>query len=121
LAGTWVTRPTADAEDQRQGSVGNAAMGVDVTDDVVTLTQIATDPAGRELAMKMVIRVDGQEHPVQFGDDLMLRARWTDDRTLETIVTHRENVVSTGTCQVSADGQRLVVSTADQRVVFERM
>jgi hypothetical protein len=93
----------------------------ELTDDIVTLTQIAADPTGRESAMKMTIRADGQEHPAQFGNELMLEATWTEARTLETIVKHGERIVSKGTYELSADGQSLVVSTADQRVVFERV
>ena len=52
---------------------------------------------------------------------LDLRARWTDVRTIETIVKHGENIVSKGTYEVSADGQSLVVSTTEQRVVFKRV
>jgi hypothetical protein len=121
MVGTWATRPTAGSEDHHQASIGDAVVEFELTDDIVTLTQIAVDPAGRELAMKMAIHVDGQDHPVQFGSELVLRARWTGVRTLETIVKHGENIVSKGTYEVSADGQTLVVSTTEQRVVFKRV
>jgi hypothetical protein len=62
-----------------------------------------------------------QDHPVQFGNELVLRARWTDVRTLETIVKHGETIVSKGTYAVSADEQSLVVSTTEQRIVFKRV
>jgi hypothetical protein len=90
-------------------------------DDLITLTQIAADPEGRESAMKMTIQADGQEHPVRFGNELRLQARWTDVRTLETILKHGQRIVSKGTYELSADGRSLVVSTADQRIVFERV
>jgi hypothetical protein len=121
MVGTWATRPTAGSEDHCQASIGDSVVEFELTDDIVTLTQIAVDPAGRELAMKMAIHVDGQDHPVQFGNELVLRAWWTDVWTLETIVKHGENIVSKGTYEVSADGQSLVVSTTEQRVVFKRV
>jgi hypothetical protein len=121
MVGTWATRPTAGSEDHCQASIGDSVVEFELTDDIVTLTQIAVDPAGRELAMKMAIPVDGQDHPVQFGNELVLRAWWTDVWTLETIVKHGENIVSKGTYEVSADGQSLVVSTTEQRVVFKRV
>jgi hypothetical protein len=121
MVGTWATRPTAGSEDHYQAPIGDAVVEFELTDDIVTLTQIAVDPAGRESAMKMAIHVDGQDHPVQFGNEFVLRARWTDVRTLETIVKHGENIVSKVTYEVSADGQSLVVSTTEQRVVFKRV
>jgi hypothetical protein len=121
IVGTWAAPPAAGSEDHRQLHAWDVVVEFELTDDIVTLTQIAADPAGRELAIKMTIQADGQEHPLQFGNDLMLQARWTDVRTLETIVKHSEQIVSKGTYELSADGQSLVVSTADQRVVFERV
>ena len=109
--GTWAARPTARLRRPPPTSIGDVVVEFELTDDIVTLTQIAADPAGRESAMKMAIHVDGQDHPVQFGNELVLRARWTDVRTLETIVKHGEQIVSKGTYEVSADGQSLVVST----------
>ena len=121
FVGTWATRRAAGSEDDSHGHIVEAVMEFELTDDIVTLTQIAVDPVGRESAMKMAIHVDGQDHPVQFGNELVLRARWTDVRTLETIVKHGEKIVGTGTYEVSADGQSLVVSTTEQRVVFKRV
>ena len=93
----------------------------ELADDTAILTQIAADPAGRDLATKMAIQIDGLDHPVQFGNDLMLQATWTDVRTLETIVKHGDQIVARGTYEVAADGQSLVVSTAERLVVFERV
>jgi hypothetical protein len=89
-----------------------------MTGDVLTL--ISADPAGQEIAMKMAVRTDGQDHPVQFGDDTVLQARWTSDRTLETVLKQSERTVAEGTYEVSRDGRSLVVSTTDSVVVFER-
>lgn len=121
IVGTWAARPAAGTEDHRQLHASEVVVEVELTDDIVTLTQIAADPAGRESAMKMTIQTDGQEHPVQFGNEFMLEARWADARTLEIIVKHGERIVSKGTYELSADGQSLVASTADQRVVFQRV
>ena len=121
IVGMWATRPAAGSGDHRQLHAWDVVIEFELTDDIVTLTQIAADPAGRESAMKMTIQADGQEHPVQFGNELMLQARWTDVRTLETIVKQGERIVGKGTYELSADEQSLVVSTADQRVVFERV
>ena len=121
MVGTWASRPAAGSQDNRHLYAWDMVVEFELTDDIVTLTHIAADPAGRASAMKMTIQADGQEHPAQFGNELMVQARWIEVRTLETIVKHGERIVSKGTYELSADGQSLVVSTADQRLVFERV
>jgi hypothetical protein len=93
----------------------------DVSDDLLILTHIEADPAGHQSAMKMAFPVDGQDHPVQFRDDLMLRATWTNIHVLEIIAWHDERIVFKATYEMSADGRSLVVSTPEQLTVFERV
>ena len=90
-------------------------------DDTVVLTQIAADPAGRDMATKMTIQIDGLDHPIPFGNDLTLQGTWTDMRTLETIVKQGDQIVARGTYEVAADGQSLIVSMPERLVVFERV
>jgi hypothetical protein len=105
----------------QQLHVGNVVLAFELADGTATLTQIAADPAGRDLATKMAIQIDGLDHPIQFGNDLTLQATWTGVRTLETIVKHGDQIVATGTYEVAADGQSLVVSTPERLIVFERV
>ena len=112
IVGTWATR---------QPTMGDVVVEFELADDTVTLTQIAVDAAGGGSAMKMAIHVDGRDHPIQFGDEYLLQARWTDARTLETLLKLGESIVTKGTYEVSADGQVLVVSTSERVVVFERV
>jgi hypothetical protein len=101
--------------------LGDVVVEFELADDTVILTQIAADAAGRDLATKMAIQMDGLDHPIQFGNDLTLQATWTDVLTLETIVKHGDQIVAKGTYEVAADGQSLVVSTPERFVVFERV
>ena len=93
----------------------------ELADDTIVLTQIAADPAGRDVATKMAIQIDGLDHPIPFGNDLTLQAWWGNERTLETIIKHGDQAVGKGTYEVAANGQSLVVSTPDRLVVFERV
>ena len=93
----------------------------ELADDTIILTQIAADPAGRDVATKMAIQIDGLDHPIQFGNNLTLQAWWTNERTLETIIKRGDQAVAKGTYEVAANGQSLVVSTPDRLVVFERV
>ena len=119
IAGTWIARPSIDTA-HHSGS-GNVVLDFELAEDILTLTQIAADPAGRDVATKLVIQIDGLDHPIPFGNDLTLQASWTDCRTLETIVKHGDQTVARGTYEVAADGRSLVVSTPDRLVVFERV
>jgi hypothetical protein len=101
--------------------MGDMVVELELIDGTVTLTQIVVDPAGRQSATKTAIQADGQDHPSQFGHELVLQARWTDVRTLELIFKHAETIVSKWTYEVSVDGQSLIVSTTDQVVIFERV
>ena len=121
IVGTWVARPAAASEDHSRAPIGDVVVEFELAGDVVTLTQVAVDLAGHQSATKMAITVDGHDHPIQFGHELVLQARWTGVRTLETIVKDGEKVVGKGTYEVSADGLSLVVSTTEQFVVFERV
>ena len=118
IVGTWIARPTTDIN--RDSRSNNVVLELELTDDTIILTQIAADPAGRDVATKMAIQIDGLDHPI-FGNNLTLQASWTNERTLETIVKHGDQAVAKGTYEVAANGQSLVVSTPDRLVVFERV
>jgi hypothetical protein len=100
---------------------GNVVVEFELADDTVVLTQIAADTAGRDMATKMAIQIDGLDHPIPFGNDLTLQATWTNMRTLETIVKQGNQIVARGTYEVAADGQSLIVSTPERLIVFERV
>jgi hypothetical protein len=121
IVGTWMARSPASSADHRQPAMLEFAAELDLSDDFLTLTQIDVDPAGHESAMKTSFQVDGQDHPVQFRDDPMVRATWTDVRTLEIIARRGERIVFEATYEVSPDGQSLVVSTPETLVIFERV
>jgi hypothetical protein len=106
IVGTWSAR--------------ESVMEIELADDLLILTQIAADSSGIESATKMAIQTDGLDHRVPFDGDLVLQTRWAADRTLEMIAKRGEQVVGTGTYEVSADGQSLVVSNADRVLVFTR-
>jgi len=118
IVGAWAARPVSDnGHPQPDGVVVEFAL----VEDVLIVTQIAADSAGRDIATKMAIKADGIDHPILFGDALTLQATWSDARTLETIVKHRDQIVGAGTYEVAADGRSLVLSTPEQRIVFERV
>jgi hypothetical protein len=119
IVGTWVARPATDINHDSRAN--HVVVEFELADDTIILTQIAADPAGRDVATKMAIQIDGLDHPIQFGNNLTLQAWWTNERTLETIIKHGDQAVAKGTYEVAANGQLLVVSTPDRVVVFERV
>ena len=82
-------------------ATGDVVVDFELIDDTLMLTQIFVEEIREdpESAMKMAIQADGHDHPVEFGHELVLQARWTDVRTLETMVKHGETIVSRGTCK----------------------
>ena len=121
IAGTWAARPSAAFRDRADAPMGDMVMEFELIDGTVTLTQTVVDPAGRQTATKTAVQADGQDHPSEFGDELVLQARWTDVRTLEMIFKHAETIASKWTYEVSLDGQSLIVSTTEQVVIFKRV
>jgi hypothetical protein len=85
------------------------------------MSQVVVDGSGQESGGTMTFDADGQPHsPAGGGAGHELTAQWLDARTLEAIDT-RDGVESgRGRYEVSPDGQRLTVTTADQRLVFDR-
>jgi hypothetical protein len=71
--------------------------------------------------MKMAIHPDGHDHPLPFGDELALRARWASELKLDTVVTRGDAVVNGCSYEVSPDGGLLTVSTSANRLVFVRI
>ena len=121
LAGTWAQRTSASSGKGSHAPMDDMLVEFELTDGTVTLTQIVIDATGRHSAMKTVIRADGQEHSAEFGDELVLQAAWTNERTLELTFKHAERTVSEWAYSASADGHSMVVSTTEQVVVFERI
>ena len=121
IVGMWATRPPASSGDSLN-ALGRDDMMVEfeLIDDTVTLTQVVVGPDGRQSATKTAVQADGRDHPIEFGDELVLQATWTDGRTLEMIFTHAGTLVNTWRYEVSADGRSLTVSTTDQVVILER-
>ena len=120
MTGTWIAAHPSSDHDAVKHSV-DVVLEFDVTDDIVSLVQIASGETGGRTAVKMAIRADGREHPFHFGHDLVMQARWSDRRTLEMIVTHGDVIVSSGTYTVSADGTSLTLSTTGRVLVLERV
>src|SRR5215216_6053174 len=100
-------RPSALSRGGVQDPTADMVFEFALTDRTVTLTQIVIDSAGRQSATKTVIQADGQDHVAEFGDALVLQAKWSNDRTLELTFKHAEAVVNKWTYEVSVDGRSL--------------
>jgi hypothetical protein len=120
ILGTWTTA-RASTDSPTRTDVPSIVVEFVLVNDAFVLTQIGPDGTGRDVAMKMAIHVDGDEHPVPFGDDVTLRATWVDVHTLETIVRRGDQMAWRATYEVSADGRSLAVASSEQLVRFERV
>ena len=122
IVGAWVAhRVTSSMHSDPQPTNEDIVVEFQLRDEEVKLTQVGTDTSGHEIAIRTTICADGHEHPVPFGEDVRLKALWTTSLTLEATFTTSERTISRWSYEVSPDGKSLVVSTANDRIVFKRL
>lgn len=120
IVGTWVLNASRSAYHAPQLQQDGVMLEFGMTGHTINMTQVVVDPSGRDVAVKLAIRADGQQ-PVRFGKGLVLETRWTDSGILEAIFKNGEQIISRGTYEVSEDEQTLVFVTPDYQVVFDRV
>ncbi|MGH9219565.1 MAG: hypothetical protein ACRD1W_09695 [Vicinamibacterales bacterium] len=106
MAGTWAS--------------GDIVVAVEVCRDLVSLTQVVTDPAGHQSATRFAFLADGREHEVE-GYDFVMKASWIDVRTLDTTVTRGGAIVGSAKYALSEDGGSLGLTFGEQVVPFRRV
>jgi hypothetical protein len=98
----------------------HATLEFDVTGDVVTIRHIAVEASGREERDTNTVLVDGKAHVVdRHGNGYV--ARWLAPSILDVEARKYDRTVARGTYEVSADGRTMIVSTAEQRIVLDRL
>ena len=122
IVGAWVAdRVVSSMHSDTQRPNDDIVVEFQVSGEEIKLTQVATDTTGHETAITTSIRADGHEHPVPFGEGVCLKALWTTSLMLEATFTATERTLSKWSYEVSPDGRSLVISTAEQRIVFKRL
>jgi hypothetical protein len=106
MTGTWAS--------------GDVVVAVDVCGDLVSLTQVATDPTGHQSAGRVAFVADGREHDVE-GHDFVMQATWIDSRTLDTTVKRGGAVVGSAKYVLSEDGGSLALLNGDQVTPLARV
>ena len=119
IAGTWISNRAQSSSAEGAGNL-HLMLSVAVAGETITLTQVTLGTPGHEVAMKMAIRADGQEHPVQSGSPDVLQACWTNPRVLDATLKRGDDTVVRGQYELSVDGTTLTVSTAGHVLVFRR-
>ena len=100
---------------------GRVILAFDVTDFAIVVTQIIANDNERPIANTLFLTDDGNEHPLPFGDDLTVIARWQDARSLQTVVRRGEANVGEGVYALANDGRTLTTSAGSHRYVFTRL
>ena len=88
--------------------------------DIITITQVALDASGREVAATMTLRADGVDHPSERGGEIA-RSTWIRPDVLQTEHKQGPHVLARGTYEVSQEGRTLSVSMQEQVIVFDRV
>jgi len=125
LAGHWtadLSRSTLHPNAQVQATTLRFA----VLGDTVSVTESVISPSGQEQGHgTSTFQTDGQPHPHdELLPGLIVVAKWSNPRTLDTVLTRRDGHVDHVTYQVSPDGKTLITTTAgdlgNQIIVFDR-
>lgn len=120
LDGLWIAN-VAESTRHPAFLFESATLETRVNGTRVTMTQAVVDASGRKSGGTMTIDADGRPHaPVGSGAGHTLLAQWLDGRTLEAIDSKDGVETGRGRYEVSLDGHRLVVTTSEQRLVFDR-
>ena len=122
--GQWIADMTAS---RFNGAVAikSATLEFRVSEDAVIITNHTTDPSGRDFGGSSTFRTDGQPHTHdELMPGLMVAAKWSGDRLLDTVLTRRTGEADHVTYEVSADGKTLITKTVGslgtQEIVFKR-
>jgi hypothetical protein len=80
---------------------------------------------GKEQVHSETFRTDGTETPASISPGVVVSARWTSPRVLETTAKKDGQTVAIATYEVAADGRTLTARTSgaasfDQVIVYER-
>jgi hypothetical protein len=118
LTGTWAAN-VADSQRHPLHYFRSATVRFEVADDVVTIDHVAIDSSGQPDRDTNVVRVNGEEHPVAHG--ITYVARWRGRRALEVEARRHAQVTGRAIYEVSADGRRLFITSAEQRIVLDRV
>jgi hypothetical protein len=120
LAGSWVAN-VAESVRHPAFPFRSATIDARVSGTRITMTQLVVDDSGQTSGGTMTIDADGRPHAPDGGSaSHALVAQWLDARTLEAIDTKDGVEMGRGRYEVSPDGQRMIVTTAEQRIVFDR-
>ena len=120
LTGSW--RGNLEASVRHPAlSFHGATLEVQVAGTLVTMTQVVVDETGKPSGSTLSFDADGEPHPVDGGGAKHhLVARWLDARTLEVVDRVDAQDAGRGHYVVSPDDRTLTVTTAEQRIVFDR-
>jgi hypothetical protein len=112
FAGTW----TADVPRSTRHPANpfrSATIQFSVSGNIVTITDVYIDEAGRAVHGKNTIQADGKEQASEHGHGYSLAARWLGWHGLEAVARKDGEVVGRVTYEVSADGTTLTISSRE--------
>lgn len=121
FVGAWSAN-VAKSKQHPANPVRSATVQISVAGDLVTLDDVVIDDAGREERHRNTVYTDGREHPSDYGNGYVLRARWHGSRVLEVVGRQNDQDAGRVRYEVSADGRTLTVSdgSGEHVSVFDR-
>jgi hypothetical protein len=120
MNGVWIANVAASIR-HPAAQFQSATLEVQVNGTRITMTQVMVDAAGQPSGGSMTIDADGEPRVAEGGSaSHHLLARWLDARVLEAVDLKDGAEQGRGRYEVSPDARQLVVTTGEQRLVFDR-
>jgi len=107
----------------------SATMNFEVTGDVVSLTYVGINAAGKQESNRMLLHADGLEHPLPEAPGVVVVSQWVSTHRIDTQARKGDNVLGHATYEVSSDGSLLTATVSgidasgtsiEQVIVFDR-
>ena len=128
FSGSW-TANIAKSRRHPNHLFKSAAMRVEVSADVVSLTYTGVNMSGGEESGTTKVYADGKEHEIAEAPGFVAVSRWLSPRILETTAKKDGKVVGHSTYEISEDGKTLTArikgsdasgTEFEQTIVFDR-
>lgn len=123
FAGRWVSDLSRSTRHPLQ-DFEVAHLHIEITGDIVQLTDVIVDRSGREEQHVNTLEANGQEHPLRYAG-YAVTARWRGSHALEAVVKKDGRREAQSVYEVSEDGQTLTIhgeaESGSQVIVFNRV
>ena len=119
LAGKWIA-DLSNSKPHPGNPFGSATVEFTISGDSIQVFDTVVDAEGRAQRTRNRFLADGKEHPAENNTGYVMTAHWRGPYVVETTAAKDGQPAGWGRYEVSADGQTLIITGENQRVVLRR-